>query len=173
MKTQTTNHSIVLHLLILLPLLLGMELAVVQPCAADPFQWEETGSMVQARAGHTATLMTNGEVLVIGGYFGSRLASAERYNPVTGTWSRIASLPKGIAEHTATLLPNGKVLVAGGVSGTTYATAELFDPATGKWTYTGSLVERRDSHTATLLANGEVLVTGGYNDESGILARAE
>ncbi len=38
-----------------------------QPCAGAPGQWEETGSMVQGRAQQTATLMSNGDVLVIGG----------------------------------------------------------------------------------------------------------
>ncbi len=85
------------------------------PCTGAPGQWEETGSMVYGRAEQTATLMSNGDVLVIGGITGGSLSSAERYNPIRGTWSKIASLPKGISGHSATLLPNGKVLVAGGL----------------------------------------------------------
>src|SRR5437879_6033966 len=81
-----------------------------QPCTGAPGQWEETGSMVQGRTEHTATLMPNGDVLVVGGIGGGRLTSAERYNPITGTWSRTASLLRGVDAHTATLLPNGKVL---------------------------------------------------------------
>src|SRR5437868_15397824 len=111
-----------------------------RPCPAAPGQWEVTGSMVQGRVDQTATLMSNGDVLVIGGYAdGSSLSSAERYNPVRATWSKIVGLPKGIYFHTATLLPNGKVLVAGGFFGNNYRAAELFDPPSGTWSQTGHL----------------------------------
>ena len=64
---------------------------------------------------HTATLLPNGKVLVAGGYLeAASLASAELYDPATGTWSATGSLATGARNHTATLLPNGKVLVAGG-----------------------------------------------------------
>jgi Galactose oxidase, central domain/Kelch motif len=113
--------------------------------------------------GHTATLLTNGQVLVAGGYY--NLSSAELYDPVTGDWTATGSLVTGRAGHTATLLPNGKVLVAGGANynGSNYVTlasAELYDPATGHWTATGGLNTARDGHTATLLPNGKVLVAG-------------
>jgi hypothetical protein len=44
--------------------------------------WTLTGSMNSIRAGHTATLLSNGQVLVAGGGNGSLpLASAELYAP--------------------------------------------------------------------------------------------
>ena len=63
---------------------------------------------------HTATLLPNGKVLVAGGLHGVRLASAELYDPASGTWTATGSLATARDDHTATLLPNGKVLVAGG-----------------------------------------------------------
>ena len=110
-------------------------------------------------------MLPNGKVLVAGGYDGSgSLASAELYDPASGTWTATGSLATARYAHTATLLPNGKVLVAGGYDGSgILASAELYDPASGTWTATGSLATARDDHTATLLPNGKVLVAGGYS----------
>jgi hypothetical protein len=118
-----------------------------------------------ARYLHTATLLPNGKVLVVGGYGSSGLlSSAELYDPVSGTWTTTGPMPVARFTHTATLLPNGKVLVAGGEgSGGELNTAVLYDPASGTWTVTGHLNIARTFHTATLLPNGKVLVAGGGN----------
>ena len=60
------------------------------------------------------TLLPSGKVLVTGGFNENSLASAEVYDPVTGTWSPTASMTTVRQGHTATLLPSGKVLVTGG-----------------------------------------------------------
>ncbi len=119
------------------------------------------GSLAITREAHTSTLLISGKVLVVGGYNGSFLSSAELYDPATGTWSSTGSLTTGRSTHTATLLPSGKVLVAGGNDSHASSSAELYDPATGTWSATGSLTAARHSHTATLLASGKVLVVGG------------
>ena len=63
---------------------------------------------------HTATLLSNGKVLVAGGNRLHDLASAELYDPATGIWTLTGSLNTARWADTATLLPNGKVLLAGG-----------------------------------------------------------
>ena len=80
------------------------------------------------RVFHTATLLNNGKVLVAGGHD----ASAEIFDPTSGTFAATGSMSVGRDSHTATLLANGKVLIAGGenVSGP-LATTELYDPNTG------------------------------------------
>jgi large repetitive protein len=125
-------------------------------------------SLSIARNAHTATRLLSGQVLVVGGTNRSAfLASAELYDPSSGTWSAAGSLTSVRRDHTATLLPNGKVLVVGGFNGATpLASAELYDPATGIWSATGSLMTIRTNHTATLLTNGKVLVAGGSNGNS-------
>ena len=125
--------------------------------------WSSTGSMSSPRYGHTATLLLNGRVLVVGGInaSGFPVATAEVYNPASGTWSSTGPMTSPRGAHTATLLPNGKVLVAGGASPDFLVTTELYDPALGTWSRSGSMAASRHSHTATLLPNGKVLVSGG------------
>ena len=120
-----------------------------------------TGSLNTARYYYTATLLNNGLVLIAGGLGSSAvLASAELYNPATGTFTPTGSLNAGRAVHTATLLNNGMVLIAGG-NLPPLASAELYNPTTGAFTPTGSLNYARVEHTATLLNNGMVLIAGG------------
>jgi N-acetylneuraminic acid mutarotase len=127
--------------------------------------WSYAGTNHQARFSHTATLLPNGKVLVVGGLGSNGLiANAELYDPASDTWSPTGSPSQNRLNHTATLLPNGKVLVASGWGYAGYiAGAELYDPTSGTWTPTGSLSKARYVHTATLLPNGKVLVAGGYN----------
>jgi N-acetylneuraminic acid mutarotase len=131
----------------------------------------QTGSLNTPRSLHSATLLSNGEVLVAGGKSttGTALASAELYNPTTGKWTATGSMTTARYSHSATLLSNGEVLVAGGIlslneSTGLYvctATAELYNPSAGKWTVTGSLPETRCAHSAVLLETGSVLFVGG------------
>src|SRR5438309_2070364 len=85
------------------PLLyLGAGLMLAQTCFGAPFEFEETGSLVTARAGHTATLLPNGKVLVAGG--GGNLdifASAELYDPASGSWAATGSLATARSGQTA------------------------------------------------------------------------
>ncbi len=132
--------------------------------------WTATGSLATARqGGHTATLLSNGKVLVAGGLSPTvTVASSELYDPNTGLWTATGSLATARQNHTATLLPTGKVLVTGGLSGPTiYASSELYDPNTGLWTTTGSLSANRYSHTSTLLPSGKVLAVGGFTSSPG------
>jgi hypothetical protein len=136
--------------------------AAAAPAAArsqgPPNTWIPTGPMRAARAGQTATLLPDGKVLVAGG----GTASAELYNPATGSFTPTGSLPVAVSAATATLLPDGDVLVAGGLHGQRQvASAELYDPATGTWSATAPMTVARSGQTATLLPDGDVLVAGG------------
>ncbi len=137
------------------------------PSLAPGPVWAATGSMIEGRVYFTTTVLPNGKVLVAGGFSngdGSRpLASAELYDPSSGSWSATGKMHQARAGHTATLLSDGTVLVAGGGSSPsdTLRSAELYDPQTGLWSATGAMIEARASHTATRLADGDVLVAGG------------
>jgi hypothetical protein len=141
--------------------------------------WVSTASMTTARVAHTATLLSNGTVLVAGGGNNSisSLASAEIYDPVADAWTVTGSMSTARAEHTATLLTNGTVLVVAGgdpcTTAGTPATAEIYDPVAGTWSVTGSMTTALCyGHTTTLLPNGTVLVAGGAS-YSGSMNSAE
>lgn len=133
------------------------------------------------RAGHSATVLEDGRVLIAGGYqvnaLGERtsLGSAEIYDPNTGAFSVAADLAVFNAHndivtaprafHTGTLLPSGSVLLAGGeVSAggtiTPAPTALLYDPVFRRY---GSVLlpEPRSRHAAVADASGRVLILGG------------
>lgn len=135
---------------------------------ADAPSWSYTGSLNTVHRRHSATLLPDGKVLVVGDSSAPGvLTSAELYDPSTGTWSFTGSPNVPRVSYTTTLLANGKVLVAGGFANSCCLqsdltnTAELYDPVTGEWSFTGNPNLVRVGHTATLLANGKVLFAGG------------
>ena len=85
--------------------------------------------MAAVRSSETATLLHDGRVLIAGGYncapagADGTWASAELYDPATGTFSLTGSMAAPRQQHTATLLTDGRVLVVGGLSGPGPATA--------------------------------------------------
>jgi len=128
--------------------------------------WTSVNPMAVVRYSHTATLLTDGRVLVAGGNFGfGYLTNAEIFDPASGGWTNTGSLKNPRGSHTATMLQDGNVLVVGGTFSTTafLASAEIYQTTTGIWTNTGALHTGRQAHTATLLLNGQVLVAGGFD----------
>ena len=163
---------------ILLASLLAVLLGLLVPgevAHASGVSWSLTGALNVARAGHTATLLPNGKVLIAGGFGNNALlASAELYDPGSGNWLLTGSMNVARWFHTATLLPNGQVLVAGGQnSNALLSSVELYDPGSGRWSLTGSMNVARWLHTATLLPNGKVLVARGDGSSDFPTASAE
>ena len=95
---------------------IGVAASTAMPAFASG-TFQKTGSMNVARISHTATLLSNGEVLVAGGDIsslgGNCPSSAELFNPSTGAWTLTGCMTTARGNHQAVLLPSGEVLVAG------------------------------------------------------------
>lgn len=138
----------------------GLPLASAELYDPSMGTFAATGIMTTPRLSHSATLLTDGRVLIAGGYAtDSRvpLASAELYDPPTGIFTATGNMTTGQLARTGTLLRDGRVLIAG------FPVAQLYDPESGTFAsvaYAGTFYP----DTATLLPNGRVLVTGGAPD---------
>ena len=132
--------------------------------------WTSAGSLSSNRSWHTATLLPDGRVLVIGGAdnAGKTLNITILYNPANGTYATGPTLDTPRERHTATSLPNGKVLVVGGrrKNGNSYVTHATFTicDATACTASTGGIAARHSHAAAALGLDGsKVLVAGGAN----------
>lgn len=137
--------------------------------------WEFTDSLNYQRDwGFTASVLENGEVIVVGGVDIETnppgiytLKTCEKFDPTLEEWIIIDSLEIERKGHTATILNDGRLLIAGGDNSLgSISYCEVFNPITGQWSLTDSLFIKRGNHSAVLLPNGKVLVTGGGNLDS-------
>jgi serine/threonine protein kinase/N-acetylneuraminic acid mutarotase len=147
--------------------------------AEGPEGWSPAASLAQGRAAHTATLLKDGQVLVVGGASsggGNAIGASERYDPAASSWRPAAAPTQPRMFHTATLLQDGQVLVVGGRAaghGEALSAAERYDPATDRWSPAGAMAQPRAEHAAVLLSDGRVLAVGGRPADSNALPTAE
>jgi hypothetical protein len=133
-----------------------------------------TGQMLTARIKHCSGRLPDGRVLLAGGSVDGgwthQLASAEIFDPTTGTFSDAAPLSDARFKlpYAAATLPGGRLLFAGGSR-----TLDIYDPTTGKFlTVSDQLPDVRHYMEETQLADGSVLLTGGYPDNDQATAAA-
>ena len=152
--------------------------SISPPAAAT---WTVVGKLRTGRSQHTATLLQDGRVLVVGGIgpdkpldggvtAGDVLATVELYDPLLRIWRPGHSMSTPRLGHIAILLLDGRVLVAGGMDtapvpgcdtsscNLAMTSAELYDPTTNTWRRTGSMHKRRNNPAVARLEDGRVLV---------------
>jgi N-acetylneuraminic acid mutarotase len=135
--------------------------------------WSPAAEMATPRFEHTATLLGDGRVFMVGGLGPAGegaeqdlpLRSTEFYDPAADAFVRSTDLAEGRANHAAALLNENAVIVSGGTSGESgdisVASSEVFDNRAATWTTVGAMGTPRTGHTATALEDGRVLVAGG------------
>jgi hypothetical protein len=139
--------------------------------------WTETHPMNVARSFHAADwLSSTDQVLVAGGRCPGQMivgpplptdcktASAELFDPATGTWASTADMSTARIFAGSVVLPaergrSEKFLIAGGAQ---QGTAELYDPANRTWTPTGAMNDIHDDAPLLRLPDGTVLIAGGF-----------
>ncbi len=124
-----------------------------------------------ARAQHSAVLLPNGKVLLVGGMGPTGpLKDAELYDPATGGFTVYGPTTHVLAFSTATLLNDGRVFIVGGWDTVSYASG--FSSDTWSWTEASGFVAgpalpaARGTHSAVLLANGKVMIASGITNGS-------
>lgn len=126
--------------------------------------------LLSARAGHTATALPDGGLLVVGGFDAQArpMAAVERWQPAAQRWQALPSLGTPREGHAAVTLPDGRVMVLGGRDGAGEAlrSTELFDPASQRWSPGPLLPVGLDRPAATRLRDGAVLVAGGFSGDA-------
>jgi len=128
-------------------------------------KWSATGSMTTGRCDAEATLLSNGKVLVAGGYsiYEDSVSSAELYDPATGSWQATGSMSTPRQSAGIVTMPNGNALIVSGADAvneqlTALTSAEIYDASQGRFSTTAS--PGKFGANLVLLGNGNVLDVG-------------
>ena len=133
--------------------------------------------MKSSRAAHTATLLSDGSVLIVGGFSSEedRPAGVELFDPQREEFQSLKDAITPRHSHTASSLPNGSVLIAGGYGAQVGVldAAEILEPSTRRFVSAGQMTARRAEHTAITLADGRIAFIGGRSVDWSTLATIE
>jgi hypothetical protein len=151
-------------------------LELIQPAAGGAARIDRVDDSRLARIGATATALTDGRVVLIGGRGLAGAPARDLLELVaSGPGAELrtirATLAHPRAEHSATRLGDdvgAPVLIAGGLgNATTVAIAELWKPLSGEladpMTFAPQMLVPRRGHRAELMPDGSVLMIGGVD----------
>ncbi len=131
--------------------------------------WSAGASMQTAKFKHSAAILGDGRVLVVGGLtfpiggIAKELNESHIYDSIKNTWVAVASLPITLFSHNLVTLQDGRVFCCGG-NNATFETDKcfLYNALTDVWTAVAPMPRPLSAPVAVLLKDGRVMVTGGY-----------
>ncbi|MGZ8181375.1 MAG: kelch repeat-containing protein, partial [Methylobacter sp.] len=137
----------------------------------NTLKWEATPALSVARIFHTANLLNDDSVLLVGGENDPALRKPDTFVTDSveafqnGNIESLPALHTARAKHTATLLNDGTLMVAGGIGqdGKPLNAVEIWDPVERQWRDAPQLAMARSMHSATLLSDGRLMISGGLN----------
>lgn len=126
--------------------------------------------MAYARYGHSATLLNNGKILIVGGFGadGAVVTQTELYDTTTGEWGLGPSYANSAAFHSTTTLPSNNILITGGLAGTRISSTAVnysieYNPTSNVFENASTFYGARFSHT-DVLNSTDVFQVGGMSD---------
>ncbi|MFO0547041.1 MAG: hypothetical protein U0271_01570 [Polyangiaceae bacterium] len=131
----------------------------------------DAAPMNEPRHNHTAAPLSNGGVLIVGGYvggLGEPALTAELFDPATNSFATLPTSWVGSFSAACTL-QDGTTLFTGGLSNNVAVSDVVaYEPVTGIWLTEPSLSKPRSGHSAFTLADGRVVVVGGGNSSESL-----
>jgi len=132
--------------------------------------WTTLATMNYSRLFFASQLLTNGNVFVAGGEYGSGNTNAEIYSPLSNTWTMAPNTPGGVdnfLDATSEILPNGNVLVAP-VGPSTYGGTLIWNASASAWSAGPQLYRGDDQDEASwvLLADKSILTIDPFGQNS-------
>ncbi len=135
----------------------------------DANAWIPAGVMKERRVNHTASLLPDGRVLIVGGVYPGQgmLSSTEIFDPVA--WKVTPGPDTGQVReaHHAHELDDGRVLIFAGTQSTGWAqppldTAQIFDPEKEAWIDAAPMKRGRRDSASVKLPDGRIMAIGGW-----------
>lgn len=133
--------------------------------------WEKLPPLPAPRWLHTATVMGDGRILVVGGTSERQEAEADElgipdtlvFDPKTRVWTKTGKLPTPRYGHQATWTDAGVIVTGGEIDGVGSSTAavDCYDPKTATWSAFPAAPYATTAHAVALLPDGRLVVTGG------------
>ncbi|CAF4022052.1 unnamed protein product [Adineta steineri] len=137
----------------------------LSPIVIGQLEWFPVGPMTNARRSHRALLLSNGKVLITGGFNYGSLNNPELYDSSTNTWITIERINDTRSTNTSRTSEHETELVTGQLGSHYFIdSVELYDPSNESWTNLPNMNIARGGHTTSLLLNEQILVAGGYTN---------
>jgi uncharacterized protein YjbI with pentapeptide repeats len=128
-----------------------------------------TGNMTTARGNHSSALLYTGQILVAGGLTGPGTglvltATAELYNPGTGTFTPTANMSIARGHYAGIVLDDGTDFISGGATLPAGINADIYNPVTQTFSVSGNFTAAQTGMREAVAPDGTVLLASGVNN---------